>query len=212
MKSLKSLGNSTLDRLRNASRGFRRYTEVYPINNDKNRLKYTHEVGTSNKDIKVGDFISIIEQRYVLKGSENNNTFYSMDDTKFKTGKVKKIRESTLPMNERALRLRPPRVKMEIVLTKFGVVDRNLNDRMIPEEVVSYIEEFLKDEVIIIQDYVTQAEARVAGGGPSHYYRLDVVGGRRQKRTQTRKSSKSKLKRKTSKAKLKREKSTKGNK
>ncbi len=209
MKSLKSLGNSTLDRVLNTSRQFR-YTEVYPINNDQNRLKYTHETSTPNKDIKVGDNISIIENRYVLKGTVNNNTFYSMDDTKFKTGKVKAIRESSLSMNDRAKRRSPPSLKMEIVLTKFGVVDRNLNDRMIPEEVVSYIGEFLKDEVIIIQDYITQAEAQVAGGGPSHYYRLDVVGGRRQKRTQTRKSSK--LKRKTSKTKLKRKKSTKGNK
>jgi len=184
MKSLKSLGNSTLDRLRNASRGFRRYTEVYPINNDKNRLKYTHEVGTSNKDIKVGDFISIIEQRYVLKGSENNNTFYSMDDTKFKTGKVKEIRESSLAMNDRALQRKPPSLKMEIVLTTH-------NDEV---------------KVIIIQDYITQALPRIAGGGPSHYYTLDVVSGRRQKRKQTRKSSKPKLKRKTSKVNLKRKK------
>ena len=201
MKSLNSLANNSLDRVLNTSRRFR-YTEVFPINNDKNRLKYTHETSTTNKDIKVGDIITIIEQRYVLKGTVNNNTFYSMDDTKFKTGKVKEIRKSSLPMHKRA-RDHP---KMEIVLTKFGVVDRNLNDRMIPEEVVSYIGEFLKDEVIIIQDYVTQSEARVAGGGPSHYYRLDVVGGRRQKRKQTRKSSKPKLKRKTSKANLKRKK------
>jgi hypothetical protein len=52
----------------------------------------------------------------------------------------------------------------------------------------------------------TQAELRVAGGGPSHYYTLGVVSGRRQKRKQTRKSSKPKLKRKTSKANLKRKK------
>ena len=205
MKSLNSLANNSLDRVLNTSRRFR-YTEVFPINNDKNRLKYTHETSTTNKDIKVGDIITIIEERYVLKGTVNNNTFYSMDDTKFKTGKVKEIRKSSLAMHKSAHRRTPPSLKMEIVLTKFGVVDRNLNDRMIPEEVVSYIGEFLKDEVIIIQDYVTQSEARVAGGGPSHYYRLDVVGGRRQKRKQTRKSSKPKLKRKTSKANLKRKK------
>ena len=208
MKSLKSLVNSTLDRVLNTSRSFRRYTKVFPIYNDKNRLKYTHKTGTQNNEIQVGDIISIIDQQYVR--TVNNNTFYSMDDTKFKTGKVKAIRESSRPMSERAKRRSPPNLKMEIVLTKFGVVDRNLNDRMIPEEVVSYIGEFLKDEVIIIQDYITQAEPQAAGGGPSHYYRLDVVSGSRQKRKQTRKSSK--LKRKTSKAKLKRKKSTKGNK
>ena len=61
MKSLKSLGNSTLDRVLNTSRSFRRYTEVYPINNDKNSLKYTHDAGTQNNEIQVGDIISIID-------------------------------------------------------------------------------------------------------------------------------------------------------
>ena len=129
-----------------------------------------------------------------------------MDDTKFKTGKVKEIRMSSLSMHERAHRRLPPSLKMEIVLTKFGVVDRNLTYRGVPEDVVSYIGDFLKDEVIIIQDYITQALSRIAGGGPSHYYTLGVVSGRRQKRKQTRKSSKPKLKRKTSKAILKRKK------
>ena len=203
MKWLDSLANRSLDKVLNTSRSFR-YTEVYPINNDKNSLKYTHETGTQNNEIQVGDIISIIDQQYVR--TVNNNTFYSMDDTKFKTGKVKEIRMSSLAMHERAHRRVPPSLKMEIVLTKFGVVDRNLTYRGVPEDVVSYIGDFLKDEVIIIQDYITQAERRVAGGGPSHYYKLDVVSGRRQKRKQTRKSSKPKLKRKTSKSNLKRKK------
>ena len=112
----------------NISRSFR-YTEVYPINNDKNSLKYTHETGKQNNEIQVGDIISIIEQQYVLKGTVDNNRFYSMDDTKFKTGKVKEIRMSSLPMHKSEHRRRPPSLKMEIVLTKFGVVDRNLTYR-----------------------------------------------------------------------------------
>ena len=184
MKSLKSLGNSTLDRVLNTSRSFRRYTEVYPINNDENSLKYTHDAGTQNNEIQLGDIISIIDQQYVLKGTVNNNRFYSRDDTKFKTGKVEEIRESSLAMNDRAKRRVPPSLKMEIVLT-------NHNGEV---------------KVIIIQDYITQAQPRIAGGGPSHYYTLGVVSGRRQKRKQTRKSSKPKLKRKTSKSNLKRKK------
>ena len=97
---------------------------------------------------------------------------------------MKKIRESLLAMNDRAKRREPPSLKMEIVLTTH-------NDEV---------------KVIIIQDYITQALPRIAGGGPSHYYTLDVVSGRRQKRKQTRKSSKPKLKRKTSKSNLKRKK------
>jgi hypothetical protein len=137
----------------------------------------------------------------VIKGGSDDEKYYSIDDTKFKTGTVKSIVPEGKPWPDpdgkgeyQKFAFVP---KMKIVLTNIDSVQEILKDRVITHAFPT-IGEFSEEHIIIDAAYK-----------PSHYYSQRIVGGRRQKRKQTRKSSKPKLKRKTSKSNIKRKKGTK---
>ena len=208
-----SLISRTVGKITNATRRDRIGTEVFPINNSRKKLKYgfvtyeQYEAGQMAENIKVGDNISIIEEKYVVKGGPDDEKFYSIDDTKFKTGTVKSIVPEGAPWADEDGRGEHQKIK--IVLTNIDSAKKILKDKVI-NNVFSTIGEFSEEHIVIDALYE-----------PSHYYSRGIVSGRRQKRKQTRKSSKSKLKRKTSKSNVKRKtsksnvkrkKGTKGNK
>tara|TARA_B100000945_G_C20036663_1_gene437083 strand:- start:91 stop:558 length:468 start_codon:yes stop_codon:yes gene_type:complete len=151
-----------------------------------------YKAGQRPKNIKEGDKISIIEEKYVIKGGSDDEKYYSIDDTKFKTGTVKSIVPEGKPWPDPDYK--GAYQKMKIVLTNIDSVQEILKDKVITRA-FPIIGKFSEEHIIIDAAYK-----------PSHYYSQRIVGGRIQKRKQTRKSSKPKIKRKTSKSNLKRKK------
>ena len=180
--------------MKSLERGYN--TEVFPIANSRSKLQYgfvtyeQYEAGQRAKNIKEGDKISIIEEKYVVKEGSDDEKYYSIDDTKFKTGTVKSIVPEGKPWPDPDYK--GAYQKMKIVLTNIDSVQEILKDKVITS-VFPTIGKFSEEHIIIDAAYE-----------PSHYYSQGIISGRIQKRKQTRKSSKPQIKRKTSKSNLKR--------
>lgn len=182
-------------------------TEVFPIDNDRTHLKYKRRsmaealAGGEDEYIKEGDFISIIEKQYVTRlydyFRQDDKKFFSRDDTKFKSGTVKSIAPFGATWRDED---GGSHQQVKIVLTNIDSAKEILKKKIINNAFLT-IDEFSEEHIVIGDGYE-----------PSHYYSRGIVSGRRQKRKQTRKSSKPKLRRKTSKSNVKRKKGTKGNK
>ena len=127
----------------------------------------------------------------------DDKKFFSRDDTKFKTGTVKSIAPFGATWRDED---GGSHQQVKIVLTNIDSAKEILKKKIINNAFLT-IDEFSEEHIVIGDGYE-----------PSHYYSRGIVSGRRQKRKQTRKSSKPKLKRKTSKSNVKRKKGTKGNK
>ncbi len=154
-------------------------TEVFPIANSRSKLQYeflTYEMykaGQRPKNIKEGDKISIIEEKYVIKGGSDDEKYYSIDDTKFKTGTVKSIVPEGKPWPDPDGK--GEHQKMKIVLTNIDSVQEILKDRVITHA-FPIIGKFSEEHIIIDAAY-----------NPSHYYSQRIVSGRRKRKRRTKK-------------------------
>lgn len=164
--------------------------EVFPIDGGP-KLRYgvtikQYWAGKRPEIIKEGDFINIIEKkyvRYVVEGRPYDRSFYSIDDTKFKTGTVKSIVEVGAPWPDEDGK--GEHQKMKIILTNIDSAKEFFKGK-VPRYVIPNIEGF-SEEHIEIDD----------AGEPSHYYTRDILSsrailsGRRKRKRRTRKVKRS---------------------
>lgn len=159
--------------------------EVFPIDGGK-RLRYgvtmkQYRAGERPEDIKEGDLINIIEKkyvRYVVEGRPYDRSFYSIDDTKFKTGTVKSIVEVGAPWPDEDGKREHQ--KMKIVLTNIDLAKEIFKGK-VPKYVIPNIESFSEEHIVIGDGYE-----------PSHYYSRGIVSGRLKRKRRTRKVKRSK--------------------
>jgi hypothetical protein len=158
--------------------------EVFPIDGGK-MLRYgvtikQHRAGKRPEIIKEGDFINIIEKkyvRYVVEGRPYDRSFYSIDDTKFKTGAVKSIVEVGAPWPDEDGKREHQ--KMKIVLTNIDLAKEIFKGK-VPRYVIPNIEGFSEEHIEIDDAYE-----------PSHYYTRAILSGRRKRKRRTRKVKRS---------------------
>lgn len=165
-------------------------TEVFPINGGK-MLRYgvtikQYRAGKRPEAIKEGDFINIIEKKYVKYVVERpyGRSFYSTDDTKFKTGTVKSIVEVGTPWPDpegehHMFYGKREYQKMKIVLTNIDLAKEIFKGK-VPRYVIPNIEGFSEEHIEIDDAYE-----------PSHYYTRAILSGRRKRKRRTRKVKRS---------------------
>ena len=163
-------------------------TEVFPIDNDGKKLQYGVRAGKRPENIKEGDFINIIEKKYVKYVVERpyGRIFYSTDDTKFKTGTVKSIVEVGTPWPDpegehHMFYGKREHQKMKIVLTNIDSAKEIFKGK-VPRYVIPNIAGFSEEHIVIDDAYE-----------PSHYYTRAILSsrailsGRRKRKRRTRK-------------------------